>query len=82
MLATRSNCLAAFSLLAALLAVSVIQIVAMETLNISGLLNTDEIFRYANILLAALIPVVLIGLGFALARFVVAFVQRVFNGLG
>jgi len=82
MLATRSNRLAAFGLLAALLAVSVIQIVAMETLNISGLLNTDEIFRYANILLAALIPVVLIGLGFALARFVVAFVQRVFNGLG
>jgi polyferredoxin len=82
MLATRSSRLAAFGLLAALLAVSAIQIVAMETLNISGLLNTDEIFRYANILLAALIPVVLIGLGFALARFVVAFVQRVFNGLG
>ena len=82
MLAIRYNRLAAFGLLAALLAVSVIQIVAMETLNISGLLNTDEIFRYANILLAALIPVVLIGLGFALARLVVAFVQRVFNGLG
>lgn len=53
-----------------------------ETLNISGLLDTDQIFAYANILLAALIPVVLIGLGFALARFVISFVQRVFNSLG
>lgn len=53
-----------------------------ETLNIAGLLDTDSIFTYANILLAALIPIVLISLGFALARFVVGFVQRVFNSLG
>ena len=57
-------------------------LVVFETLNISGLLDVDSIFAYANILLAALIPVVLISLGFALARFVIAFVQRVFNSLG
>lgn len=53
-----------------------------ETLNISGLLDIDNIFAYANILLAALIPVVLISLGFALARYVVGFVMRIFNNLG
>jgi len=56
-------------------------VVLAETLDISSLLNTDNIFFYANILLTALIPVVLISLGFALARYVVAFVQRVFSNL-
>ena len=54
----------------------------MESLNISGLLDIDSIFGYANILLAALVPVVLIGLGFALASYIIKFVQRVFNNLG
>ena len=53
-----------------------------ETLNISGLLDIDNIFAYSNILLSALIPVVLISLGFALARYVVGFVMRIFNNLG
>lgn len=53
----------------------------LETLNISGLLDIDNIFAYANILLAALIPVVLISLGFALARYVVSFVMRIFQNL-
>jgi len=70
-------------LLGLLLVVSLFAGQAMfETLNIAGLLDIDGIFYFANILLAALIPVVLISLGFALARFVVSFVQRVFNGLG
>ena len=66
----------------ALLVGSMAPMVMFETLNIAGLLDTDSIFPYANILLAALIPIVLISLGFALARFVVGFVQRVFNSLG
>lgn len=53
----------------------------LETLDIGSLLNTDSIFQYANILLAALVPVVLISLGFALAKYVIAFVMRIFNGL-
>jgi len=53
-----------------------------ETLNISSLLDIDNIFSYANILLTALVPVVLISLGFALARYVVGFVMRIFNNLG
>lgn len=64
-----------------LVVLQAVQLIAFESLNISGLLDIDEIFIYANILLAALIPVVLISLGFALARFVISFVQRVFNGL-
>lgn len=53
----------------------------LETLNVSGLLDIDSIFYYANILLSALIPAVLLVLGFAIARYVIAFVQRVFNNL-
>jgi len=56
--------------------------VASETLNISGLLDVDSIFRYSNILLSALIPIALISLGFALAQFIARFVMRIFNNLG
>ena len=53
-----------------------------ETLNIASLLDTSAIFGYSNILLGALIPIVLLSLGFALAQFVVKFVMRIFNNLG
>lgn len=56
-------------------------IMVAETLNVSGLLDVDNIFAYANILLTALIPVVLISLGFALAQYVIRFVMRIFNNL-
>jgi len=56
--------------------------VMAETLNISSLLDIDSIFSYSNILLAAILPAVLITLGFALARYVIGFVMRIFNGLG
>lgn len=54
---------------------------ALETLDIASLLNIDSIFQYANILLAALVPIVLISLGFALAKYVISFVMRIFNNL-
>jgi len=53
-----------------------------ETLDIDALLNVSAIFGYSNILLGALIPIVLLSLGFALAQFVVKFVMRIFNNLG
>ena len=58
-----------------------VQALVMETLDLSTLINTDALFQYANILIQALGPVVLIGLGFALARYIIGFVQRIFAGL-
>jgi len=55
--------------------------VVMESLDISSLINTDSLFSNANILLAALGPVVLLGLGFALAKFIISYVQRMFSSL-
>ena len=53
----------------------------MTSLDLSTLMDTDKIFEYANLLLIALGPVVLIGIGFALAKYIITFVQRVFNSL-
>lgn len=67
--------------LAVFMVLAFVQAVAMETLDLSTLINTDALFQYANILIQALGPVVLIGLGFALARYIIGFVQRIFAGL-
>lgn len=53
----------------------------MTSLDLSTLMDTNKIFEYANLLLVALGPVVLIGIGFALAKYIITFVQRVFNSL-
>lgn len=70
-----------YTLISMALVVLAVQAVTFETLNLSTLINTDSIFQYANILLVALGPVVLIGLGFALAKFIIGFVQRAFSSL-
>jgi len=64
------------------LAVMMVVPAVMESLNIGALLDTGKIFEYANLMLSALIPVVLIGVGFALANYIIRFVQRMFNNLG
>jgi hypothetical protein len=51
------------------------------TLDLGSLINTDSMFSYANILLVALGPVVLIGLGFALGKYIINFVQRIFSSI-
>jgi len=64
------------------LAVMMVVPAVMESLDISSLLNVNKIFEYANLMLSALVPVILIGLGFALANYIIRFVQRLFNNLG
>ena len=68
-------------ILMAALVVMAAMAVAMESLDIASLINTDSLFGYANILLGALGPVVLLGLGFALAKFIISYVQRMFSSL-
>jgi len=53
----------------------------METLDISSLLNTDEIFASANLLIGAVGAIVLIVVGFKLAALIIRFVLNIFDTL-
>jgi len=51
----------------------------METLDISSLLNTDDIFASANLLIAAVGGIVLIVVGFKLAALIIRWVLGIFD---
>lgn len=53
--------------------------VAMETLNVDALVNTDSMFANANKLIAALGALVLVIVGFKLAILVIRFVINIFD---
>ena len=53
----------------------------MQTLDISSLVNTGQMFANANILIGAVAGVVLVAVGFNLAKLVIRFVLNIFNGL-
>lgn len=53
--------------------------VLMETLNVEALMNTDQIFGYANILIMAFGGLVLLVVGFQLAKVVIRFVINLFG---
>jgi len=53
----------------------------MQTLDISSLVNTGAMFSNANILIGAVAGVVLVAVGFNLAKLVIRFVLNIFNGL-
>ena len=52
-----------------------------ETLNIDSLLNPDQLFGYANLILVALGGLVAVILGFKLAGIVIRFLLAAFDGL-
>ena len=55
-------------------------VLLQETLDLSFFVgNTSELFLYANIILTALGPIVLIGIGFTLGKYVIRFVQQLFS---
>lgn len=60
---------------------AVMQKQLQASLALSTLINTDQMFYYANMLLLALGPVVLISIGFSLAKYIISFVQRIFSSL-
>jgi uncharacterized membrane protein len=53
----------------------------METLDVSSLLDTDQIFASANLLIAAVGAIVLIVVGFKLAALVIRWVLNIFDTL-
>ena len=67
----------------ALLFVMAAAMIVMESvnLNLSAFLDTNVIFEYANIILLALGPVVMISVGFGLGRTILNFVQSIFRSL-
>ena len=51
-----------------------------ETLDLSFFVgNTNDLFLYANIILTALGPIILIGVGFTLGKYIIRFVQQLFS---
>ena len=53
--------------------------VAMETLDMAGFMDTEKMFEYANVLLAAFGTLVMLVVGFHLAKVVIRFVINLFN---
>ena len=53
----------------------------MQTLDVGSLVDTGQMFHNANILIAAVAGVVLVAVGFNLAKLVIRFVLNIFNGL-
>ena len=63
----------------AVLAVMMLAAVPMQTLDVAALIDTPQMFANANILIAALGGVVLVIVGFNLAKLVIRFVLNIFN---
>lgn len=66
-------------LMVAMACMAVFSSALMESLNVEALLDTEKMFEYANVLINALAAVVLLGLGFMLAKFIIRFVLNIFN---
>lgn len=49
------------------------------TLNIDALVNPDALFRYANLMIAALAGIVLVIIGFKLASIIIRWIMMVFD---
>jgi len=68
-----------FLLVFALFAIMMLFAVPMQTLDVGSLMDTSQMFANANILIGALGGVVLVIVGFNLAKLVIRFVLNIFN---
>ena len=67
-------------LLVAILALTVVAPMALQTLDMDGFMDTGAMFSNANILLAAFGSLVMLVIGFHLAKIVIRFVIALFQG--
>jgi len=63
----------------AVLVLMLVAAVPMQTLDVGSLMDTSQMFANANILIGALGGVVLVIVGFNLAKLVIRFVLNIFN---
>ncbi|RLC83710.1 MAG: hypothetical protein DRJ03_16295 [Chloroflexi bacterium] len=75
----RSNIFTLF-LFVAVLALTVVAPMALQTLDMEGFMDTDAMFDNANILLGAFGTLVMLVVGFHLAKIVIRFVIQLFQG--